>query len=126
MELGTALEGLRPFLPAEDFATSRAFYRYLGFVETWSAEKLVKVQLGGFSFFLQDYFVKAWAENMMMDLRVADVDACWDHLQSLNLSARFPKVVRVGAPQIDVSTGIRRGHFVDPSGILWHFSQTLE
>jgi len=122
MILGTSVEELRPFLPASDFALSRQFYRELGFNEVWSSDKLVVLALDRFSFFLQDYFVKEWADNMMLDLRVADVDACWAHLQSLNLPARFPKVVRVGAPQDDAAAAIRRGHFVDPSGVLWHFS----
>jgi hypothetical protein len=69
--------------------------------------------------------VKEWAENMMMDLRVADADSCWAHLQSLNLSQRFPEAARVGAPESDLTTRIRRGHFIDPSGVLWHFSQAL-
>lgn len=124
MELGTSIEELRPFLPAQDFAESREFYRVLGFREAWSSDKLVLLELGRFSFFLQDYFAKEWADNMMMDLRVADADACWSYLQSLDLSKRFPSVVRIGAPQNDTATGIRRGHFVDPSGVLWHFSQS--
>lgn len=122
MELGTSLKEMRPFLPARDFALSREFYRLLGFHEIWSSEQLVILQLGRFSFFLQNYFAKEWAENMVMALQVADVEACWAHLQSLNLSSRFPNVVRVGAPAIDAS-GLRRGHFVDPSGVLWHFAQ---
>jgi len=125
MELGTSVNELRPFLPAKDFATSKEFYRALGFHEAWSSDQLTIMQLGRFSFFLQNYFVKEWAENMVMSLDVADVDACWTSLQSLNLSARFPNVVRVGAPQSDMASGIRRGHFVDPSGVLWHFSQSF-
>ena len=109
MVLGTSVDEFRPFLPASDFAVSRQFYLELGFKETWSSNKLVIFELGRFSFFLQDYFVKEWAENMMMDLRVADVDACWSYLLSLNLSARFPKVVRLGALEREVSHGDCRG-----------------
>ena len=125
MELGTSVNELRPFLPAKDFALSKEFYRLLGFQETWSSDKLAILQLGRFSFFLQNYFVKEWAENMVLSLDVEDVDACWASLQSLNLSTRFPNIVRVGAPQSDVASRIRRGHFVDPSGVLWHFTQSL-
>jgi len=125
MELGTSVTELRPFLPAKDFATSKEFYRTLGFHETWSSDQLAIMALGRFSFFLQNYFVKEWAENMVMSLDVADVDACWASLQSLSLATRFPNNVRVGAPQNDVASGIRRGHFIDPSGVLWHFSQSL-
>jgi hypothetical protein len=124
MELGTSVNELRPFLPAKDFALSKEFYRALGFRETWCADQLAIMQLGRFSFFLQNYFVKEWAENMVMSLDVADVDACCASLLSLNLSTRFPNV-RIGAPQSDVAAGIRRGHFVDPSGVLWHFCQSL-
>ena len=125
MDLGTSVDELRPFLPASDFALSRQFYLTLGFSEVWSSDKLVILKLGRFSFFLQNHFVKEWADNMMMDLRVADVDACWSFLEGLNLSARFPKVVRIGAPRTDATTGVRRGHFVDPSGVLWHFSGSV-
>ena len=126
MEPSALVEGLRTFVPADDFARSRDFYLTLGFREAWSSEKLVLFELGRFSFFLQHYFVKEWAENMMMDLRVADVDAWWAHLESLSLTTRFSTIVRIGAPQDDLASGIRRGHFVDPSGVLWHFSQSLK
>lgn len=122
MKVQDSIEDVRTFLPARDFATSRDFYRALGFEELWSSDKLVLFKVGRFSFFLQDYFVREWAENMMMDLRVADVDAHWLHLQSLNLPQQFT-TVRLGAPKDDPANGIRGGHLIDPSGVLWHFSQ---
>ena len=126
MELGKSIEALRAFLPARDFAISREFYRAIGFVESWSSEKLVLFQLGRSTFFLQDYFVQDWAENMMMDLRVVDADAWWAHLQSLRLAQRFPTGVRLVPPQDDPASSIRRGSFTDPSGVLWHFSQSTK
>jgi hypothetical protein len=97
----------------------------LGFTEAWSRDKLAQFELGQFTFFLQDFFAKEWVENMMMDLAVADVDAYYSYLQGLKLVERFPRKVRISAPADD-GTGVRRGHFVDPSGVLWHFSQTYE
>jgi hypothetical protein len=126
MDLGTSVSEMRPFLPARDFALSQEFYRVLGFRETWSSDQLAIMQLGRFSFFLQNYFVKEWADNTVIGLQVADADACWAYLQSLNLSERFGGCVRVGPPQTDASTRVRRGHFVDPAGVLWHFSHSLE
>ena len=122
MDFDAAVQDLRSFLPAQDFKASREFYAALGFQEVWSSDKLVLFRLGRFTFFLQDYFVKDFAENLMMDLRVVDADAFWSHLENLNLSQRF-EPVRIGAPQDDEAAGIRRGHFIDPSGILWHYSQ---
>lgn len=125
MKNQSSVEDLRTFLPARDFAASRDFYRALGFEEVWSSEKLVLFKVGGFSFFLQDYFVKEWAQNMMIDLRVADVDAYWSQLQSLNLSQRF-QTVKLHAPEDDPAARIRRGNFIDPAGVLWHFSQQIK
>jgi catechol 2,3-dioxygenase-like lactoylglutathione lyase family enzyme len=124
MQLERTVEDLRAFLPAKDFATSREFYGALGFEQVWRSEKLALFKLGRLSFFLQDYFVKEWAENMMLDLRVGDVQAYWSYLQGLELSQRFPGV-RLGAPQDDPASGIRRGNLCDPSGVLWHFSQSI-
>ena len=121
MDLKASVEDLRAFLPAQDFKTSRAFYAALGFHEVWSSDKLVLFQLGRSGFFLQDFFVKDFAENLMLDLRVRDADAFWSHLEGLNLPQRFQRV-RIGAPRNDEASGSRRGHFIDPSGILWHFS----
>jgi catechol 2,3-dioxygenase-like lactoylglutathione lyase family enzyme len=125
MHPALAIEDLRAFLPAKDLATSKNFYRALGFEHVWASDTLVLFQLGRLSFFVQDYFVKEWAENMMLELRVANADAYFLHLQNLELTERFPTTVRIGAPEDDLAKGIRRGHFVDPSGVLWHFCQTI-
>jgi len=124
MQLEGSIEDLRAFLPAKDFATSREFYRTLGFEQVWLSDKLALFKLDRFTFFVQDYFVKEWAENMMLDLRVSDVQAYWSYLQGLELPQRFPGV-RLGAPQDDAASGIRRGNLSDPSGVLWHFSQLI-
>jgi hypothetical protein len=73
---------------------------------------------------IMDRVTLSAVEDMVMGLQVADADACWAHLQSLNLSVRFPNV-RLGAPHSDAASTLRRGHFLDPSGVLWHFSQSL-
>lgn len=123
MDLAANVQDLRCFVPAKDFATSKRFYAALGFREVWSDAKLALFELGRFKFFLQDYFVLQWAANAVLDLAVADADAFWAYLDALKLPEQFPSgVVRVGAPQADPHVPIRRGHFVDPSGVLWHFS----
>jgi hypothetical protein len=124
MDIAKNIQALRCFVPAKEFAVSRQFYAAIGFEEAWCDGKLALLALGGCSFFLQDYFVKEWADNCMLDLRVADADAFWSRLESLDLAARFP-TVRLGPPRDDASAGIRRGHFLDPSGVLWHFSAAI-
>jgi hypothetical protein len=45
------------------------------------------MHLGACSFILQDYYVKAWAENFVMHLRVSDLRLWWDHIVGLDLKA---------------------------------------
>jgi hypothetical protein len=123
MDLAANVQDLRCFVPSKDFATSKRFYAALGFREVWTDGKLALFELGRFKFFLQDYFVLQWAANAVLDLAVADADAFWVYLEALKLPEQFPSgVVRVGAPEPDPNVAIQRGHFVDPSGVLWHFS----
>src|SRR3546814_16614722 len=78
---------LRPFVPAKDFQSSQRFYEALGFTVTPLSEKIARVLLGKgrdtASFLLQDFYVKEWAENHMMQLVVADLDRWWQHIESL-------------------------------------------
>lgn len=111
---------LRPFLPAKDFAVSKRFYQALGFQTLLDSEVAI-FAVGTSSFILQNYFQKDWAENCMMQLMVADLDAWWAHIQGLDLAKAFgtspPK-----PPQVQ-PWGLRIAYMVDPSGVLWHVTQ---
>jgi catechol 2,3-dioxygenase-like lactoylglutathione lyase family enzyme len=111
---------LRSFIPAKDFATSRAFYRDLGAKEIWSSDDMVLFELGDSHFYLQDAYVKAWAENTMLFLFVPDLDLCWKELQALDLVNRY-KGIRWKEPT-DYPWGLREIHLIDPAGVLWHFA----
>jgi len=115
---------LRSFVAAKDFAVSRAFYRDLGATEQWSSDDMVLFQLGDSLFYLQDAYVKAWAENTMLFLMVPDLDLCWQELQALNLVNRYPGV-RWKEPT-DYPWGLREIHLIDPAGVLWHFASELK
>ncbi len=114
---------LRPFVPAKDFAVSRAFYRELGARELWSSPDMVLLQLGDSQFYLQDAYVKAWAENTMLFLKVPDLETCWQELRALDLINRYPGT-RWKEPT-DYDWGLREIHLIDPAGVLWHFARDL-
>jgi len=69
----------RPFLPAKDFETSRAFYEALGFPKLLDGDVAI-FGVGPSAFILQRYFPKEGAENHMMQLLVDDLDAWWAHI----------------------------------------------
>jgi hypothetical protein len=110
--------GLRPFVPAKDFALSKRFYQALGFVPTHEDEAIAILKLESFSFILQNFYVKELAENCMVQLLVRDVDAWWRRVDGDKLVADFA-VKPPRAPTMQ-SWGMKVGFVFDPSGVLWH------
>jgi len=112
---------LRAFLPTKDFEESKRFYHALGFEQVADGEVAIfdTAEPGGI--ILQRYYNKDWAENLMLSLRVDDLDAWWAHIESLDLAANFG--VRPPAPPKDYPWGLREVHVIDPAGVLWHFIQ---
>lgn len=110
----------RPFLPARDFAVSRAFYQRLGF-ETVIDSDVAIFRVGRGSFILQRYYQKAWAENSMMQLMVDDLEAWWSHVEALDLPGEFG--VQPPKPPALQPWGLRVAYLYDPSGVLWHIAE---
>lgn len=110
----------RPFLPARDFALSKAFYEAVGFEKRLDGEVAI-FYCGAGGFILQNYFAEGLAEHLMMSLMVEDLDAWWAHLKTLNLPKRFG-VPEPRAPAMQ-PWGLRVAYVVDPTGILWHFAE---
>jgi hypothetical protein len=119
-KLAQTVTAVRPMVPAKDFEISKRFYVELGFHPHPLTDQLVEMQLGVFSFILQGYYVREWADNFVVHLTVSDVGLWWDHIGSLDLPARHG--VKTKAPQSEgwaVVAGV-----TDPSGVLWRFSET--
>jgi catechol 2,3-dioxygenase-like lactoylglutathione lyase family enzyme len=113
---------LRPFVPARDFALSKRFYQALGFELTLEHEQIAILKLGSFSFILQDFYVKEFAENCMVQLLVRDANAWWERVDGPKLVAEF-SVKEPRAPVMQ-SWGMKVGFVFDPSGVLWHVAET--
>jgi hypothetical protein len=114
------VKAMRPMVPARDFEISKRFYLELGFRPQTLADRLVEMHLGAYSFILQDYYVEEWANNFVMHVLVDDLDDCWKHICALDLTSRYG--VKAGPPKRE-SWGMVAG-LVDPSGVLWRFSQS--
>lgn len=118
MTIPDGRESARPFLPAENFATSRAFYEALGFTKLLDSEVAI-FAIGGTSFILQNYYQAGC--NYMMQLMVDDLDAWWAHILALDLPGRFG--VPAPTPPALQPWGLRLAYVVDPAGVLWHVAQ---
>ena len=111
---------LRAFVPSKDFAVSKAFYEALGFARTWAGDGMAQFEIGNHRFFLQDFYVKEWAENCMMNLVVEDVWAWQSHIRVAGLVEKFPGV-KASEPRAQPEGTILYLH--DPAGVLWHIQQ---
>ncbi len=120
MAIPTGAEAARPFLPARDFAQSKAFYERLGFTKLLDGDVAV-FGIGATGFILQPCYQKDWAENFMMQLMVDDLDAWWAHVAALDLPGAFG-VAPPRAPALQ-PWGLRVAYVFDPSGVLWHIAE---
>jgi len=118
---GTEL--VRPFVPTKDFDLSKRFYEAMGFEKVFDGEVAI-FNAGSGGFILQRHFQQEWAENFMLQLMVDDLDAWWQHIDSLNLPAHFG-VPSPKAPAMQ-PWGLRVAYVVDPCGVLWHIAQRLQ
>jgi uncharacterized glyoxalase superfamily protein PhnB len=114
--------GLRPFVPARDFALSRRFYQELGFVASYADDQIALLDLDGSGFILQNFYLKEFADNCMIQLLVRDVDQWWRRVNAGELVAAFG-VREPRAPALQ-SWGMRVGFLFDPSGVLWHVAES--
>ena len=113
--------GLRPFVPARDFAVSLEFYESLGFSLLHKDDTIAILTCGGADFILQNYYAQAYAENCMMQLSVRDVDGWWASLDVAALTRRF--AVKQPVFPVMQPWGLKVGFLFDPSGVLWHVTE---
>jgi uncharacterized glyoxalase superfamily protein PhnB len=116
----TGTERIRPFLPSKEFEQSKRFYERLGFEKVLDGEVAI-FNAGSGGFILQRHYQKEWAENVMLQLMVDDLDAWWAHIESLGLAGEFG-VAAPRAPAVQ-PWGLRVAYVFDPSGVLWHVAQ---
>jgi catechol 2,3-dioxygenase-like lactoylglutathione lyase family enzyme len=118
---------LKACLPAKDFELSKQFYQDLGFTLCWGGERGLAYfhygdhgSHGKVGFLLQRYYVKEFAENLMMHLLVKDVDAWWASIQDKKIIQKYG--VRA-EPPAERPWQMRDLVLFDPSGILWRIAQ---
>ena len=111
---------LNAFVPAKDFELSQRFYQDLGFERLWGNDQVAQFQAGGFRFLLQNFYVRAWAENFMMSLAVDDADAWWRHIEGSDLQRKYG--LGTAKPPAVQPWGLRVLFLSDPSGVLWHIT----
>lgn len=111
---------LKTFVPAKDYQLSRRFYLDLGFSENWYNDEVCEMEIGGYRFLLQNFYVAELAGNFMMSLMVEDADLWWERIESSGLRENYG-LTMARAPERQ-PWGLRVLYLADPSGVLWHIS----
>jgi catechol 2,3-dioxygenase-like lactoylglutathione lyase family enzyme len=114
---------LKAFVPARDHALSKRFYEDVGFRVASDNDGIAYLHCGDVSFLLQDFYVPALADNLMLHLLVEDVDAWWNRLQAMDIAGRY------GVKMTPIETQpwrMRDFVLTDPSGVLWRIAQNVD
>ena len=112
------ITNIRTFLPSKDFSVSKQFYLDLGFDLRWESDDLIIFGTTDHNFFLQNAYLKEWAENMMIQLHVTDLDALYE--VCLRLKEKYEETKLI--PIFTADYG-RTFHFIGPAGELWHMTE---
>ncbi len=111
---------MKAFVPAKDFEVSKAFYTDLGFTTNFSNDEIAELQIGGFRFLLQKFYVAEHAGNFMMTLKVEDADAWWKYIEEREFTKKYPGIM--GKAPAMQPWGVRVLYLSDPAGVLWHIT----
>ncbi len=112
---------LEQFIPSgENFERSKLFFRELGFEQEWEQDGLARFRQGACRFILQQYNNKAFAENLMLSVKVNDIQLFWKHVSNKELPAKFG-IPPIGAPAQQPYG--KEVNIIDPAGVCWHFIQ---
>lgn len=112
------IKGLRTFLPSIDFEISKQFYKDLGFDVQWENDEMCIFGSQEYNFFLQKYYQKEWAENVMMQIFVDDLEIAFNVAEELLKSYKNTKIKAI----FEADYG-KTFHLIDPAGVLWHFTE---
>jgi hypothetical protein len=118
--MAPTIRDFKVYMPAKDFELSKRFYQALGFQMSEGWGGTADFELNGNRFRLQNYYVKDWAENFMVVIRVDDVEAWHEHVRKIAEQEEF-KNIGIKPPEAVESWQVL--HVVDPSGVLLVFVQ---
>ena len=115
------IKNLRTFLPSIDFDTSKQFYKDIGFEVMWENEELCQFGTSEYNFFLQKYYQKDWAENLMMQMHVDDLEELYEICETLLENYQGIKI----KPIFTADYG-KTFHLIGPAGELWHMTEVTK
>ncbi|MCW3115774.1 MAG: hypothetical protein JWR18_4170 [Segetibacter sp.] len=115
------LISLEPFIPSgSNFEGSKQFFVELGFDIKWDAGDYIGFELDGCKFILQKYDNREFAENLMMSVKVDDVD----EFRMSVIEKQLPEKYGIRISQAKVQPYGKEVNVIDIAGVCWHFVES--
>ena len=112
---------LEPFVPSgKDFERAKQFFLELGFSISWDAGDIVGFERDACRFNLQKYDHKEFAENLMISVKVDNVD----EFRMLALDKQLPEKFGIRISQPKQQPYGMEVNVIDMAGVCWHFIES--
>jgi hypothetical protein len=109
---------LEPFVPSgKNFDLDKQFFVALGFNIKWDAGDYIGFEKDACKFVLQKYHNDAFAENLMISLRIDNAEAFRKQVIENQLPEKFG--IRIG--EISNQSYGKEVNIIDNAGVCWHF-----
>lgn len=110
------VNGISVFIPSKDYAISKSFYQAIGFKMNYVTEDLSLFKNGGCTFFLQNFYNEQFANNLMFQLSVLDIDEAYEIISNLdNFDIKYEP--------INIECWGKVFYLWGPAGELWHVTE---
>ena len=109
---------LEPFIPSgSNFETAKNLFVDLGFNITWDAGNYMGFEKDECKFILQKYDNKAFAENLMINVRVNDIQ----EFRTSVIEKQIPEKYGIRIGEITHQPYGKEVNLIDMAGVCWHF-----
>ena len=116
------INDFKPFVPSNDYAVSKAFYRHLGFTLNWDSDEVCEIDTGfGYRFLLLPRNHNNYGNSLMLHFMVNSAAEWYAHFERIGLQEKFPGT-KVAPPDLK-PWGLLITHVWDPAGVLLHFAE---
>ena len=112
---------LEPFIPSgSNFEASKQLFQELGFIIKWDKGDYVGFERGQCNFILQRYDNVAFAENLMINVRITNVESFRNEI----VDKKLPEIFGIRIGNITLQPYGKEVNLIDIAGVCWHFVES--
>lgn len=110
------VESIRVFIPSKNYEESQSFYHAMGFKMGKVSNDLSIFESENCTFFLQRFYSKEFANNLMLQIAVKDIEEAFELISSIKgFNIKFEPIKNEPWGKVV--------YLWRPSGELWHITE---